>query len=210
MYLIFDTETTGMAQFRLPPNHESQPRLVQLGAILYDTEWKVRAEVNLIVKPDGWTIPKEASDIHGITQEIAEKFGVAHRTAVRLFCGLERRANLLIAHNIQFDELVMDAAIYYEKSVPISSGQQETFCTMKAMTPICKLPGNYGDFKWPKLQEAYKHAFGKEFDGAHDAMADVRACARLFRWLKGREVPNLAVAQALIEKNPTAEFRENE
>jgi DNA polymerase III epsilon subunit-like protein len=51
---------------------------------------------------------------------------------------------------------------------------------MKATTSICKLPGKYGDYKWPKLQESHLHFFGKEFEGAHDAMADVRACAAVY------------------------------
>lgn len=70
----------------------------------------------------------------------------------------------------------------------------DKFCTMKAMTPVCKLHGNYGDFKWPKLQEAHKHAFGVEFDGAHDALADVRACARVYRWLMEQRKANEVAA----------------
>lgn len=30
-----------------------------------------------------------------------------------------------------------------------------------------------------------------DFDGAHDAMADVRACARVYRWLMERAKPNV-------------------
>jgi DNA polymerase-3 subunit epsilon len=187
MILAFDTETTGKAEFKLPASHIAQPRLVQLGAILYDDDWKVRAEINLIVKPNDWTIPKEVSDIHGITQEIAEKCGLPHRAVIRVFLGLAKQATLFIAHNIQFDELVMDAALCLEKAECLSIGTKDRFCTMKAMTPICQLPGKFGDFKWPRLQEAYKHAFGEEFEGAHDAMADVRACARIYRWLKERD-----------------------
>lgn len=38
----------------------------------------------------------------------------------------------------------------------------------------------FGGYKNPNLQEAYKHFFGVEFEGAHDAMADVRACRDVF------------------------------
>jgi hypothetical protein len=53
---------------------------------------------------------------------------------------------------------------------------------MKASTDLCKLPSQFkrGGYKWPKLQEAYKHFFGEEFASAHDAMADLRACRRVF------------------------------
>jgi hypothetical protein len=57
---------------------------------------------------------------------------------------------------------------------------------MQEMTPICQLPGNgrFGaKFKWPKLQEAYYHCFSKNFDDAHDSLADVTATSKVFKWL---------------------------
>jgi len=79
----------------------------------------------------------------------------------------------------------------YVECVGILSGR-DSFCTMKAMTGVCKLPGMYDDYKWPKLTEAYRHCYGKEMEGAHDALADVRGCAEVYRWLvaqKKAEVP---------------------
>jgi DNA polymerase III epsilon subunit-like protein len=63
----------------------------------------------------------------------------------------------------------------------------QTYCTMKETTNICKLPGNYGKFKWPKLTEAHQHFFGIPVEGAHDAMTDVRACKRIFFEIKKHE-----------------------
>lgn len=96
------------------------------------------------------------------------------------------KADVLIAHNIDFDSLVVMANL--DRIIPTKSVLQsmvrmeqiETFCTMKSTTELCRLPGNYGSFKWPKLIEAYRHLFGEDFDGAHDAMADVRACKRIY------------------------------
>jgi len=180
--LVFDTETTGKAEFRLPPEHPSQPHIVQLGAILYDDHTRVVAEVNLMVKPDGWTVPKEAADIHGITTERADQYGVAIKTVIMLFILLCRRAKISVAHNRAFDKLMVEIELIrlgLTKELE-EFRAMEGFCTMEASTPICKLPGNYGRFKWPKLQEAHQHFFGKEFDGAHNAMADVRACAAVY------------------------------
>jgi len=186
MLLFFDTETTGKADFKAPLIHPSQPHLVQLDAILTDDAFNVRGAANLIVKPEGYTIPKEASDIHGITQEIADKFGVDRETVLSVFSQLAKQATVFVAHNFSFDHLIMSTLSYRVTNARgrFSHLADGAFCTMQAMTPICKLPGNYGNFKWPKLQEAYKHAFGKEFEGAHDAMADVRACLELYKWLK--------------------------
>jgi len=46
-----------------------------------------------------------------------------------------------------------------------------------------RIPGKFKDFKWPKLIESYQFLFNESFDGAHDALADVRACARVHRHL---------------------------
>jgi DNA polymerase III epsilon subunit-like protein len=186
MILAFDTETTGKAFFKLPVSHPDQPRIIQLGAILYDLDWNVRAEVNLIAK--GIPIPEEAAKVHGITTEIAQKCGVPPSTLLSAFVELSEHATVVVAHNFQFDRFMlaieaarqMDVIGKFDHLVDIS------FCTMLAMTDICKIPGPYGN-KWPRLQEAHQYALGKPFEGAHDAMADVRACAAIYRWLKTRE-----------------------
>ena len=96
-------------------------------------------------------------------------------------------ADLLVAHNLDFDRTMIVAELFrmrqWESLLAAKQAfvEKPGFCTMKATTPICKLPGKFGnDYKWPKLQEAYKHLFNEEFQGAHDAMADVRACARVY------------------------------
>lgn len=91
-----------------------------------------------------------------------------------------------MAHNITFDLLMMNIELARQEATPIETPGKR-FCTMTAMTPICKLQGNYGDYKWPKLSEAYEHAFQEKLEGAHDAMADVRGCARIYRWLKDQK-----------------------
>jgi hypothetical protein len=52
-------------------------------------------------------------------------------------------------------------------------------CTMKSSTSFCRLTGPYGQ-KWPKLQELYQKLFKKQYDNAHSALADVRACAECY------------------------------
>lgn len=191
MILIFDTETTGKAFLKLPLDHASQPRIIQLGAILMDKEWQVRAEVNLIAK--GIDIPQEASAIHGITNEVANECGVPQGMLLDAFHELSKLAKVVVAHNFDFDRFMVAREMAIQTQCYGSFGHLKdmSFCTMKAMTPICQIPGSYDDFKWPKLIEAYRHCFNEDFDGAHDAMADVRACARVYRWLMERAKPNV-------------------
>lgn len=185
--LFFDTETTGLPNKTKPLNHQDQPHVCQIGAILMDGQGKVRSEINLIIKPDGWVIPEEASNIHGITQPIAEQYGVAAKGALSLFYRLAETADCIVAHNAGFDKLlieIMGERTGLQPKRPIFSN---LFCTMQKSTDIVKIPPTekmkakgMTQFKVPNLQEAFKHFFGKEFEGAHDAMADVRACRDVY------------------------------
>jgi DNA polymerase III epsilon subunit-like protein len=182
MILFFDTETSGLPDFKTQAEKfEAHPHIVQLGAILYDDDRHVVAELNLITKPVGFTITKETSDIHGITQEKAEKYGLPFEDILKMFLALCDRASLIVAHNHSFDEKMIRISLH-RRGTPADAEEfraRNSFCTMKAATPICQLPGKYG-FKWPTLQEAHTHFIGKPFEGAHDAMADVRACAAVY------------------------------
>lgn len=177
MILFFDTETTGLPDFKKPHTDPSMPHIVQLGAILCDANRRVVGEMNLIVRPNGYTIPEEASRVHGITQEMATDYGLKIESVMGLFCALVDRASTIVAHNLDFDVKMVDASLHRLKQP--SPRPRETYCTMKASTDILKLPGLYGN-KWPNLQEAHTHFLGKPFDGAHDAMADVRACMAVY------------------------------
>lgn len=185
MKLFFDTETTGIARFNLPPEHPTQPHIVQLGAILADDNRRVVAEMNLLVKPEGWTIPPEAAAVHGISTELAAASGLRVQTVVKLFMQLVLRADLIVAHNLDFDRmLVMAELARMAEATDLDLMRNRSgFCTMRAATPIMRIPGRAG-YKWPNLREAYAHFVGGQFEGAHDAMADVRACRSVYYGLQ--------------------------
>lgn len=183
MKLIFDTETTGLARFDLPANSPEQPRLVQLGMILADDENNIIHECGFIIKPEGFTIPSQASNIHSITTEYAIKYGVPLHLALSVFeqCYIPCNTSIL-AHNLKFDKIVMEAEFIREFG-QWSWGEKQ-FCTMLESTPICKIPAKKANgYKWPKLSEAYKYFFNEELVDAHDALTDVRACFRIYKEL---------------------------
>jgi DNA polymerase III subunit epsilon len=186
--LFFDTETTGKADMRGNPLALGQPRVVQLAALLTDDDGDELNSLNVIIEPRGFTIPHEAAAIHGITTEKALACGVLIGSALGVIDGMARRARSVIAHNIDFDLFMLDIE-FLRSGVTNPLRLVQPFCTMREMTPVCRLQKSPypGDYKWPRLQEAHKHAFGCEFEDAHDAMADVRACAKLFFWLQSRK-----------------------
>lgn len=178
IHLVFDTETTGMLVKNAPATHPNQPHIVQLGMILYSTTGNVLAEHNILVKCP-IPIPPEATNVHGITNEMCEKFGVSLETALKLFLHYNALAELLVAHNFNYDLTVIEAA--KARAGLRENLQSAIHCTMLANVERCKLPSKWGrDYKWPTLQELHTHLFKEPFSGAHDAMADVRACARCF------------------------------
>ena len=88
------------------------------------------------------------------------------------------QAVTLIAHNMQFDEKILGAEFLRMGCLNRLDGKAKK-CTMQASTDYCKIPGPYGN-KWPKLEELHKKLFRENFDNAHSALADVRACSRCY------------------------------
>lgn len=187
MKLFFDTETTGKANFRLPPEHHSQPRLVQLAAVLTDEPGNEICTCNLLVAPDGFEIAAEAAAIHGITTERAVAFGIPAKAAVAIFVNLARKAASIHAFNIEFDRIIMLNEILRIDKMPNPFIDRTQICEMLSMKNHCQLPGKYGDYKWPNLTETHTKATGSGFDKAHDALADVRAMITVHRWRLAEE-----------------------
>lgn len=195
MYLFFDTETTGFCSYKEGYKHEKQPSIVQIAAILQERDQTVRAELNLIIRPDRWDMKQEALEVHGISEEVANAVGVGIQGVLMLFQRLSKMADRVVAHNADFDHfmLMIEAHRHYERALHHYLNLK-TFCTMKASTNIIGLPPsekmkakNITTPKPPSLMEAYQYFFRREFEGrAHDAMTDVRACRDIFFELLAR------------------------
>jgi DNA polymerase III epsilon subunit-like protein len=191
--LFFDTETNG-----LPTNWKAKssqvecfPRIVQIAWIVTDERLNTLKEVNLIIKPDGWEIPKEAMEVHGITMEIAHEKGITIAEATQQFEDDLKEFNVeeLVAHNISFDEKVVESEIYRQGKTPSLSHLTHT-CTMKSSVDLCKLPNPRfsGSYKWPRLSELHQFLFNEDFDGAHDALNDIKATVRSYKGLVDHNV----------------------
>lgn len=183
--LVFDTETSGMLQFNQPDNHPLQPHLVQLAFCLLNEDYEKKSSFYCLIKPDGWTIAKEAEAVHGISLETCKKFGIPILTALQTFAESLSQADRVVAHNISFDSRVINIeSCRVNLSLRHNWAAPHNICTMKSSTDYCKLPGKIpGKYKWPKLHEALENMCGEVLLKAHDAMADVEACVKVFRKL---------------------------
>jgi DNA polymerase-3 subunit epsilon len=189
--LVYDTETTGLPLFDQPSEHEGQPHLVQLGAVLLNLEtWKAIATLDVIVKPEGWTVPDEVAAIHGITTEHAAAVGVPEALAVELLLELAKSADYRVAHNEQFDQRIVRIACkrHFTEETAEEWKAGKAVCTARLATPILKLPptakmvaARRNHPKTPNLGEAYLHFTGQQLEGAHSALVDVHACIEVYR-----------------------------
>lgn len=180
MYLFFDTETTGLPKRWNAPvtDLDNWPRLVQLAWITCDASGKETESRNAIIRPEGFVIPPEVARIHGITTQIALEQGNPLAEVLEEFSGKVDEAEALVGHNISFDECIVGAE-FERLRMMTSLFLKPKYCTMKSAANYCKLPGKNG-YKAPRLAELHMKLFGKGFDNAHNAMADVEATVKCF------------------------------
>lgn len=191
MYLFFDLETTGLPK---KPNGfisdlDNWPRIVQIAWSCHDTFGTLMCTEDYLICPDGFTIPRESTAIHGITDEQAQKNGVPAKEALFAFLKAAKSCRYLVAHNIAFDFPVI-CAEFLRYNIPHDLYCADQICTMKTKAVIhyCQAKNSQGGLKWPKLSELYQVLFNEPLCSAHDARADVQACARCFFELKARGV----------------------
>lgn len=180
-HLVFDVETNG-----LPVSHTARftevdnwPRIAQISWGLYDDAGQELVKKTYMVKPDRWTVPTSPFFIeHNMSTERCEAEGRPLPEIIAELLESWDKADVLVAHNLSFDRAVLFAELIRYGIRP--SKKLAYYCTKLATEPILRLPGYKGKFKWPKLIEAHEYFFGCGFDGAHDAGADVDACARVY------------------------------
>lgn len=188
MYLFFDTETTGFpARWDAPCSDTANwPRLVQIAWARCDAAGQqLDSDVHL-VRPLGFSIPKDAERVHGISTARALLEGDALGEVLDAFSAALAQSAVVVAHNIAFDECVVAAEFTREGKTTDLRGMTK-ICTMKASTEYCRLPGRNG-YKYPSLSELYYTLFRRTLDEAHQADADVKACMQCFFELKRRGV----------------------
>lgn len=187
--LFFDTETTW-----LPiswASVDSQPKLVQFWWIYW--EYKINwldyniiseKEIDIIFNP--WIdIPKQASDVHWITNEIAKEHWLFSEYASELM-KMTIEADIIVCHNVPFDsKLIFWEIERLNKNWEKRKDWEKMFldksiCTMKIWTNFCKIPGRFWQYKWAKLSELHIKLFWEDFDNAHNAFADIVATRKCF------------------------------
>lgn len=182
MKLIFDTETNGLPKSFQGAFTDTNnwPRVIQLAYAVYDDDCNLVFEHKNLIKPDGWEVPNEKFWIdHGYSNEQSIREGKPIKDELLQFIEWINKCDTMIAHNLSFDYPILICEMI--RAGLKADKKPEKFCTMKYSTNICKLPSRNGfGYKWPKLEELHHFLFEIGFDGAHDALNDVRATARCY------------------------------
>ncbi|MEQ8242095.1 DNA polymerase III subunit alpha [Fulvivirga sp.] len=185
MYIIFDTETTGLPHSYSAPISDSEnwPRLVQLAWQLHDNHGMLLSNGNFIIKPEGFTIPFNSEKIHGISTKRALEEGHDLGKVLEKFKVDLDRAQVVVGHNVDFDNKIVGAEFFRLEQEEIGQllVDHEQVDTSLVSKEFCRLPGGIGGkFKSPKLIELHEKLFGVGFGDAHDAAYDVDATAKCF------------------------------
>ncbi|MFD0834369.1 DNA polymerase III subunit alpha [Mariniflexile aquimaris] len=183
MYLIFDTETTGLPKRWDAPitDTDNWPRCIQIAWQLHDGLGNCIEHQDYLVQPDGFNIPYDAEKIHGISTELAQEQGIPLAEVLEKFNEALSKTKFVVGQNVKFDLNIMGAEfVRGNVANPLQELPVLDTCTEHTAS-LCEIPGGrYGKFKLPTLTELHEFLFNQPFKEAHNATADVEATTRCF------------------------------
>lgn len=213
MFLIFDTETTGLPKKWDAPitDTDNWPRCVQVAWQLHNIYGELIEQQDFLIIPEDYNIPYDAEQIHGISTQLAKEKGEDLEKVLYFFNKALSKSKFVVGQNVKFDLNIMGCE-FHRKGISTNLNQMPVLdtCTEKTAS-LCQLQGGrYGKFKLPTLTELHQHLFNTPFSEAHNATADVEATTRCFLELIRRrnytieqlDVPN-DYFQNFDAKNPT-------
>ena len=185
MILYFDTETTG-----LRPG-----QICQLSYVMQDENGEMAKNFFFTVD----NVEYGAYLVHGFSVEKLKDVskGKSFADFIDEIESDFNSADLIVCHNTAFDFMFMRAEFdRLNKTFYIKN----EFCTMKGLTPVCKLKRSSGAYKYPKLSEACAYfninnceiqAVSKQLFGSvadfHDARFDTAALYLVANFAMERE-----------------------
>jgi len=183
MYLIFDTETTGLPKKWNSPisDTDNWPRCIQIAWQLHDEMGELIEHQDFLIKPEGFNIPYDAEQIHGISTKLADEKGISLAEALKHFNEALSKTKFVVGQNVKFDLNIMGCE-FYRLGITTELNNLPVLDTCTESTAqLCQIPGGRGGkFKLPTLTELHQKLFNTPFAEAHNATADVEATTRCF------------------------------
>jgi len=164
--MFIDTETTWLS---------ATDQILQFAAIYghfdgiaFCEETRINQYVNITTNINFF-----AQRVHGISKSMVAEYAYIDGY-IDTFLECIDKSDYIVGHNIAFDMRMLQ-----QDCQRIGKAYDwdcvKTFCTLRDINHIEDLPK-----KNPKLGLLYSHLFGKSFDNAHDAMADIEATKDCF------------------------------
>ena len=205
--LFFDTETTGLPKDRKYPaekHKDNWPDIVSISWMLFEDEQMISTR-SYIVKPDGWNIPIEATNIHGITEKSASTNGQQLSLVIADFIAAVRQSEYIVAHNIHFDLNVVNNACFWRLNRTLQVDWKECICTAEYGKDVTKIyaknarGGSY--FRYPKLSELYEHVLRRRpMLSLHNSLNDTMLLCEVFFHLP---IYQAILGKESVQKNGT-------
>jgi DNA polymerase III epsilon subunit-like protein len=188
--LFLDTETTGLVT--KSTDFMAQPGICQIGAIRLtqhpdpepgESPLIEEAHLNILVNPELVKWQEDAIKTHGITPDMVRDAPTMFEVGPML-SKFAVGCDAWYGYNTRFDQDVL----WYQL---LKYGLERTFPwppitvdVMQLASRKMELQGKKGT-KNPSLSEAYRHFYGTEFSGAHDALSDIRATIKVWEACRG-------------------------
>ena len=166
MYLIFDTETTGLPKRWNAPltDSENWPRCIQIAWQIHDAKGALVAHEDYLIQPDGFTIPFDSEQVHGISTALAKAQGESLAVVLDKFHEALNRVEYVVGHNVSFDRNIMGAEFLRAQRRDVLEGKAVVDTCTEETASLCQLPGGRGGkFKLPTLTELYHFLFQESF-----------------------------------------------
>lgn len=191
--LIFDVETTGLPERGASlKNLTKYPYIVQFSWMIYDaSQNRVDGVNDHIVKiPEHITIPIEASNVHGISNDKMRSEGKDINLVLDIFTKDMLDSHVIVAHNLSFDKTIVQAEYLRNKRINwLGRHRKMEYCTMKRSLNICNIykkniyTGEKTK-KYPKLMELHHYWFKTVPNNLHNSLIDIFVCFRCYHQME--------------------------
>lgn len=186
-FLIIDTESSGLFDYKKPADAPGQPRVCAAALIFTDENYQVIEERYDLIQPDGWVLDPEceAAKVNGLTQERLMAEGVPIANLLGAYTGAIQAKRVVCGHNVEFDMKLMRAELRHAKREDLYM-QTRSVCTMWGTRGICQIPNAKGNgSKIPSLEECCQF-FGIPQAEQHNALEDARSALAILRAVRER------------------------
>lgn len=198
LLLFMDVETTGLFSYDKPADAPGQPRIAEICGIMTDAAGEPVEQLNVLIRPDGWTMSPEITAINGLTTEMCAARGVPIREPLEWMAGRMIMATKILAFGVAFDLKCLRGEFRragLDDLYPL--GEARKVCIQQMARKVTALPKN----KTPKLIEAVDIILREKLEGAHGALEDTTAAMRIYFALIGNALAAARSAPALATVN---------